>query len=101
MEFHAFWNKAYSERTSFVSDPTTESTPVGVDWYLVEERDGVKLLGDQFGPFGSLLPVQLNNQTGRGFFRCAGAYVEPWFNFPSNNFQMNGTRQANGVPEGR
>jgi len=70
-EFHAFWNRAYSTLTVFVSDPTKESTPVGVDWYEIGER------GSQFGPFGALYPVQMYNQTGRGFFRCAGSYTPP------------------------
>ena len=29
------------------------------------------------GPFGNLIPIQLHNQTGRGFFRCAGEYIPP------------------------
>ena len=64
--FHSFWNRAYDDVTFYVSDPTKGSTPVGVDWYVIGER------GSQFGPFGALYPVQVNNQTGRGFFRCAG-----------------------------
>lgn len=64
--YHAFWYRAYAYNTIFVSDPTKESSPVGVDWYRIGER------GDQFGPLGALSPVQLYNQTGRGFFRCAG-----------------------------
>ena len=36
--------KAYdASLTIYVSDPTKESTPVGVDWYIVGER------GSQFG----------------------------------------------------
>ena len=63
----AFWAKAYHPRlTYFVSEPTTKATPVGVDFYWIEQR------GEQFGPFGSLVPIQLHNQTGRGFFRCNG-----------------------------
>jgi len=69
--FHAFWNKAYDDITAYVSDPTKSSTPVGVDWYVIGER------GSQFGPFGALYPVQVHNQTGRGFFRCAGEDYKP------------------------
>ena len=47
-----------------VSDPTTNDTPVGVDFYWIGET------GDQFGPYGALYPLQLHNQTGRGIFRC-------------------------------
>ena len=50
-----------------VSDPTSGSTPVGVDFYVIGER------GDQFGPFGALYPIQLHNQTGKGYYRCAGS----------------------------
>jgi len=39
---------------------------VGVDFYEIGER------GNQFGPYGALYPLQLNNQTGRGVFRCTG-----------------------------
>jgi hypothetical protein len=70
-EFHAFWNKAYSTYTSYVSDPTDNPTPVGSDWYAITER------GEQFGAFGALSPIQKFNQTGRGFFRCAGYYLPP------------------------
>ena len=73
--FHAFWNRAYDDVTVYVSDPTKGSTPVGVDWYFIGER------GSQFGPFGALYPVQVHNQTGRGFFRCAGDD----YNLPTND----------------
>ncbi|KAL9184898.1 hypothetical protein ACHAXT_002675 [Thalassiosira profunda] len=32
IEFHAFWNRAYSTVTTFVSDPSNNPTPVGMDW---------------------------------------------------------------------
>ena len=73
--FHAFWNRAYDDATVYVSDPTKGSTPVGVDWYFIGER------GSQFGPFGNLYPIQVHNQTGRGFFRCAGDD----YNLPTND----------------
>lgn len=71
-EFHAFWNRAYSSYTYYVSDPTQNPTPVGVDWYRIGEEKG-----SQYGPFGALYPAQLYNQTGRGFFRCSGSYIPP------------------------
>jgi len=71
LEFHAFWNRAYSKVTQYVSDPTDGDTPVGVDFYAIGER------GEQFGPFGALYPMQVHNQTGRGYFRCAGSYSPP------------------------
>jgi len=68
----AFWNRAYSSYTYYVSDPTQNPTPVGVDWYRIGEEKG-----SQYGPFGALYPAQLYNQTGRGFFRCSGSYITP------------------------
>mmetsp|Transcript_39110 Transcript_39110/g.94141 ORF Transcript_39110/g.94141 Transcript_39110/m.94141 type:complete len:376 (-) Transcript_39110:222-1349(-) len=72
-DYHAFWYQAYSVSTQFVSDPTSGSTPVGVDFYWIGER------GDQFGPFGSLIPLQLYNQTGRGVYRCNGTSAQNVF----------------------
>lgn len=37
-EFHAFWEKAYSELTVIVSDTTSESDPVATDFYIIGER---------------------------------------------------------------
>lgn len=37
-EFHSFWDRAYSELTRFVSDPTTKSSPIAVDFYEIGER---------------------------------------------------------------
>jgi len=68
-EYHAFWDKMYSTNTFWVSDPTTGSTPVGADFYLIGER------GDQYGPFGALSPLQKYNQTGRGLYRCSDSYA--------------------------
>jgi len=63
--FHAFWFRRHRDDLIIaISDPTTGYSPVGVDFYRVEDR------GSQFGPFGSLVPMQLNNQIGRGVFRC-------------------------------
>jgi|SRR6056300_1077978 len=60
----AFWDRSLQQDTIIVSDPTTNDIPVGVDFYFIGET------GDQFGPFGALYPLQVNNQTGRGAFRC-------------------------------
>jgi len=62
--FHAFWWQSFSETVLMVSDPTERSTPVGVDFFWIEDR------GSQFGPYGSLVPVQLDGQIGRGSFTC-------------------------------
>lgn len=69
-ETHGFWGRHYDPKfTKFVSEPTKKDTPVGVDFYRIGKRITDT---DQFGPFGELHPVQKYNQTGRGFFRCAG-----------------------------
>lgn len=68
----AFWGEAYNDVTFYVSDPTDGYTPVGVDWFNIMER------GEQFGPFGALQPIQMYNQSGRGYFRCAGEYIPPF-----------------------
>mmetsp|Transcript_11585 Transcript_11585/g.25409 ORF Transcript_11585/g.25409 Transcript_11585/m.25409 type:complete len:112 (-) Transcript_11585:28-363(-) len=81
IEFHGFWNKAYSKVTQFVSDPTNNDNPVGVDFYIIGER------GEQFGPFGALHSMQLNNETGRGYFRCAGAYSPPAFHLTESTLE--------------
>mmetsp|Transcript_8257 Transcript_8257/g.17580 ORF Transcript_8257/g.17580 Transcript_8257/m.17580 type:complete len:512 (+) Transcript_8257:1-1536(+) len=47
-EFHAFWEKAYSELTVIVSDTTSESDPVATDFYIIGER------GKQYGPYGEV-----------------------------------------------
>jgi len=65
--YHAFWDEVYTQGTIFVSDPVggIGYTPVGVDFFAIGER------GEQFGPFGARTPIQLYNQTGRGYFRCS------------------------------
>jgi len=65
--FHAFWDKDKTTNIIAISDPVTATgyTPVGVDFFSIRER------GEQFGPFGAQYPVQLYNQTGRGYFRCS------------------------------
>ena len=65
----AFWGRDYDPLfTKYVSDETKKDTPVGVDFYWI----GTGERSDQFGPFGALYPLQLHNQTGRGYFRCGG-----------------------------
>lgn len=63
--YHAFWSRAFSPGvTTLISDSTTNDNPVGVDFNLVGER------GSQYGPYGLLSPAMVNNQTGRGLYRC-------------------------------
>ncbi len=45
-DFHAFWEKAYSELTVIVSDTTSESDPVATDFYLIGERGKFLILPD-------------------------------------------------------
>eukprot|EP00984_Skeletonema_dohrnii_P035342 scaffold34997_cov183-Skeletonema_dohrnii-CCMP3373.AAC.1 len=67
--YHTFWDEVYTMATIIVSDrvPRTGFTPVGVDFFTIGER------GEQFGPFGAKLPLQLHNQTGRGAYRCSSS----------------------------
>ena len=64
--YHSFWD-ASSSYSIAISEPVTatEFTPVGVDFYSLRER------GEQFGAYGAKYPIQLYNQTGRGYFRCS------------------------------
>lgn len=64
LDYHAFWSYNYHGTIAIVSDPTTNAIPVGVDMYAVGRK------GKQFGPYGELIPLQLYNQTGRGYFSC-------------------------------
>jgi len=61
-EFHSFWEDAYAEVTRFVSDPTTGSSPIAVDFFLIGQR------GEEFGPFGELFP--LREPEGSGNYKC-------------------------------
>ena len=61
-EYHAFWGDLYNQKTYFISDPTTASTPVGVDFYYILSN------GRNYGPFGLLEPIA--NLSGAGFFHC-------------------------------
>jgi len=63
--YHAFWSEVYKPGTTLlISDPTTLSTPVGVDFYSLGEQ------GHQYGPFGVLNPI--HNVSGQGAYRCEG-----------------------------
>jgi len=63
-EYHAFWNRAFSgvgvddNRTVIISAPTTDSSPVGVDFYEMRRRNK-QFEGTEknynYGPFGVLL----------------------------------------------
>ena len=61
-QFHAFWDKIYTDQTKIVSDPTTSSSPIGSDFYMIGKR------GERYGPFGELNP--LSDPPGSGFFDC-------------------------------
>ena len=61
-EFHAFWDRVYTDRVKIVSDPTTQSSPIGSDFFLIGNR------GERYGPFGELNP--LSDPAGSGFFDC-------------------------------
>lgn len=97
LEYHPFWSNDLIQnevnKTVFISDPTSASTPVGVDFYEIGEqgkqlavswefvhhapRSELHLIvlfchvGEQYGPFGVLYPMQ--NPPGRGYFQCIGS----------------------------
>eukprot|EP00580_Thalassiosira_gravida_P005882 CAMPEP_0201654886 /NCGR_PEP_ID=MMETSP0493-20130528/45732_1 /ASSEMBLY_ACC=CAM_ASM_000838 /TAXON_ID=420259 /ORGANISM="Thalassiosira gravida, Strain GMp14c1" /LENGTH=425 /DNA_ID=CAMNT_0048131459 /DNA_START=779 /DNA_END=2056 /DNA_ORIENTATION=- len=63
IEYHAFWDNKYGSTENIaISEPTTRSYPVGVDFYRIGE------VGEQYGPFGVLYPMQ--EPPGRGALRC-------------------------------
>jgi hypothetical protein len=53
---------AYNELTSFVSDPSTDTSPIAVDFYNITDR------GSRYGPLGQLTP--LAHPPGSGYFEC-------------------------------
>ena len=54
--------QAYNNLTRFVSDPTTETSPIAVDFYNITDR------GNRYGPLGQLTP--LSYPPGSGYFQC-------------------------------
>jgi len=81
--WHSYWFQgSFGDLTVAVSDPTSGNSPVGVDFYRIAGRS------HQFGPFGSLEPMQLNNETGRGSFSCELA-EEDSCNFCRSNGVVN------------
>ncbi len=59
----AFWDGVYTEVTHAVSDPTTRSSPIAVDFFRIGRR------GEKYGPLGELIPAQ--TPVGSGYFECA------------------------------
>lgn len=62
-ELHAFWDRIYSKKTHFVSNPTSRSDPIAVDFFEIGRR------GEKYGPLGELMPLQ--TPPGSGYFECA------------------------------
>ncbi|KAL7535670.1 hypothetical protein ACHAXR_006658 [Thalassiosira sp. AJA248-18] len=62
IDFHAFWRNTYTQQTKFASDPTTQTSIIGVDFYKLGKQ------GEEFGPWGQLFP--LSDPKGSGFMRC-------------------------------
>ncbi len=60
----------YNVRTWFASQPTTQSSIIGIDFF----RLGLK--GEEYGPFGQLFP--LSDPLGSGFVRCIENEVEDY-----------------------
>ncbi len=61
-ELHPFWNELYRNDTHAVSNPTTRSDPIGVDFFKIGK------LGEKFGPLGELIPLQ--DPPDSGYFDC-------------------------------
>lgn len=61
--FHAFWQDLYSKQTKFASDPTSKSSIIGIDFYLLGQQGE-----EEFGPYGELFP--LSDPKGSGFMKC-------------------------------
>ncbi|KAL7536320.1 hypothetical protein ACHAXR_008766 [Thalassiosira sp. AJA248-18] len=64
-EVHAFWDKVYTKNTAFVSNPTSRTDPIAVDFFRIG-RTGAK-----YGPLGELIPLQ--EPPGSGYFDCSGS----------------------------
>jgi len=64
-------NSGFGNETIAISDPTSRSDPIGVDFYMLGEQ------GEQYGIFGVLYPLQ--DPPGRGFFRCDNSVTDAGF----------------------
>lgn len=64
--FHGLWTRAFEDNgiAMQVSEPTYGSVPTETDFFYLGRRNS------QFGPYGELIPAQVNNQTGNGLYRC-------------------------------
>ena len=70
-EYHAFWNKAFSDNTIFlISAPGMKSSSIKVDFYEIRRRNELydEYLKYNYEPFGVLLP--LVDYVGAYFFHC-------------------------------
>jgi len=65
-DFHAFWMDFFSTKSMLVSEPTSKSSPIGVDFSRIITGDD----GKKYGPYGRLKPLALYE--GDGFFHCIG-----------------------------
>jgi hypothetical protein len=61
IDYHAFWDNALSEdRTFLISEVTSASYPVEIDWYEMRRRINYRLREDvdfAYGPIGVLIPM--------------------------------------------
>ena len=62
------WYLMVIDHTSLCSDPTTDATPIGADFY--ENSFLETTTWDDYGPYGFLKPV--HNVSGKGYFHCFG-----------------------------
>jgi len=62
-ESHPFWDEVCKRYTHSISNPTTRSDPVAVDFFQIGRR------GAKYGPLGELIPMQ--DPPGSGYFDCS------------------------------
>mmetsp|Transcript_1542 Transcript_1542/g.2367 ORF Transcript_1542/g.2367 Transcript_1542/m.2367 type:complete len:158 (+) Transcript_1542:411-884(+) len=71
-DYHAFWSESFDvDRTFIISDATSISSPVGVDFFEMRRRFSTLLNPNvqfSYGPYGALIPLM--EYQGTGFFHC-------------------------------
>lgn len=70
-EVHAFWDRLYQDNSKAVSNPTSKSDPIAVDFFFIEER------GERYGPLGKLVQRRiLRDLDFSSAFRIFRFYIE-------------------------
>jgi len=78
-DYHAFWSESFDvDRTFIISDATSTSSPVGVDFFEMRRRFNTLLNPNvqfSYGPYGALIPLM--EYQGTGFFHCLDETQHP------------------------